>query len=961
MTMLASRTIGHRDMFLRLALSASAITMAVASAAPAFAQDSDTATPHAAITQETPAGSEAAPDIVVTGSRVVRPGFTAPTPVTAISSAEMNVRAPSTIADTLANIPSFRATNTPSTSGVTSRGGGIVTADLRALGPTRTLVLLDGHRFVPSGDNGVVDLKLIPQLMVESVDVVTGGASAAYGSDAIAGVVNFKLNKKIRGLMGSIQGGISQRGDGKTLRGSLAAGGEIGGGLIDFVVGGDYSKLYGVGNQYNRDWGRNEVSLVTNPLFATNGLSNYIIAANVHPATLSPNGLITSGPLRGTEFLPNGGTRTFAFGTLYGPSNASMIGGDNQGTNLANATLLVSPVESYTALAHVDINAASIFKPYVELSYGKTQTISQTQQPRLTGATAIPVSITNAFLPASVRAAMTANNLTSISVSRLLNDTGPVKTNIVNKTFRALAGVRGDLGNGWSYDAYYQYGSNAYAVDSGPNNLIFGRFLQEVAGCPGTTAAAGCVPVNIFGDGSLKPDSYAFGTASFRETTKQNVASFNVNGTPFSTWAGPVSLAGGIEYRKEEANGTSDAVSQMLIPVGTSGQSIAGGYLLGNQLPISGSYHLWDLYGETVIPLLRDSAIAKSLDLNGAIRRTDYSTSGAVVTWKLGLTWQVNSEVRLRGTRSRDIRAPNINDLFQFGGSQFSVVFDPVVGGTTQTRFVITGNPNLSPEKARTWTGGIVYEPKWLPGAGFSLDYYNIAVNGVIGTLTPSIIVANCTAGIASACASIVRNANGSYAFFKVQTENLSALKTSGLDFEARYQTRLNLLGDPSSKLALRLLGTYVDNLDTIAPTGTVRRAGTLSNFNGNTDTVSGVPHLTGVIDVTLSAKKWLANLQTRVIGSGKFNTAFTEGAGAAGTINDNSIPAYAYLSLSGQYNVKVGGKDLQLFGTINNLLDTDPPMIPSGVVGFANETSTNPAFYDVIGRTFTLGIRFKI
>jgi len=953
------RETGHMMTVLRFALSAS--IMAIATAVPAFAQDAEGAATTIPPETAAPAETEAKPDILVTGSRVVRPGFTSPTPVTAVSAAEMNVRSPSTIADTLATIPSFRATNTPSTSGVTSRGGGIVTADLRALAPTRTLVLLDGRRFVPSGDNGVVDLKLIPQLMIESIDVVTGGASAAYGSDAIAGVVNFRLNTKLRGLVGSLQGGISERGDGKSLRGSLAAGGEVADGLITFVIGGDYSKLYGIGNQYTRDWGRKEVGLVTNPLFATNGQPNYIIAENVRPATLSPGGLITSGPLRGTEFLPNGGTRAFNFGTLYGATNALMIGGDNQGTALSNATLLGSPVESYTGLAHVDINVSPIFKPYIEMSYGHTRTTSQTQQPRLTGATAIPVSITNAFLPASVRAAMTANGLASISVSRLMNDTGAIQLDIVNKTSRVLAGIRGDLGGGWSYDAYYQYGQNQYAVDSGPNNLIFGRFLQEVAGCPGTTAAAGCRPINIFGDGSLTPDSYAFGTASFRETTKQNVASFNVNGEPFSTWAGPVSIATGIEYRKEEADGTSDAISQMLVPVGTSGQSIAGGYTFGNQLPIKGAYDLWEVYGEAVVPLLRDSAIAKSLDVNGAIRRTDYSTSGAVVTWKLGLTWQVNSEIRVRGTRSRDIRAPNINDLFQFGGSQFNVVFDPVVGGTTQTRFVTTGNVNLAPEKARTWTGGVVYEPQWLPGAGFSLDYYNIVVNGVIGTLPPSIIAANCTAGIASACASIVRNANGSYAFFRGQTENLSSLKTSGLDFEARYQTRTNLFGDPSSKLAVRLLGTYVDTLETVSPTGPINRVGTLSNFNGNADTVSGVPHLTGVFDVTLSADKWLLNLQTRLVGSGKFNNAFTEGAGAARTISDNSIPAYAYLSFSAQYNLNVGGKDLQLFGTVNNLLDTDPPSLPSGTVGFANETSTNPAYYDVIGRAFTLGVRFKL
>jgi iron complex outermembrane recepter protein len=213
--------------------------------------------------------SEEASEIVVTGSRVARSGFTAPTPVTAVSSAEMEQRAPTTIADTLATIPSFRSSNTPQTSGVTTRGGGIITADLRALGTTRTLVLIDGHRFVPSGSDGLVDLKLIPQLLIDSAEVVTGGASAAYGSDAVAGVVNFKLNTRLRGIRGSVQGGISEYGDAKSLRASLAAGGAVADGRLTYLIGVDYSKFHGVGNQYSRPWGRREVGLVVNPLFAT--------------------------------------------------------------------------------------------------------------------------------------------------------------------------------------------------------------------------------------------------------------------------------------------------------------------------------------------------------------------------------------------------------------------------------------------------------------------------------------------------------------------------------------------------------------------------------------------------------------------------------------------------------------------------------------------------------------------
>lgn len=902
------------------------------------------------------------PTIVVTGTRVAsRPGFTAPTPVTSVSSAEIQQRAPVTIADTLASMPAFRVSTSPQTSGVTTRGGGVVNADLRALGPTRTLVLLDGHRFVPSGSDGVVDLKLIPQLMIGSVDVVTGGASAAYGSDAVAGVVNFKLDTKLRGLRGSVQGGISNYGDGKSLRLSLAAGGAALDDRLTWIAGVDYSKFYGIDNQYSRPWGRNEVGLVTNPLFAANGLPNYNIVAGVRPSTMAPGGLVFSGPLRGTVFLPGGNAGTFNFGTLYGATNASMIGGDNAGNNLSNATRLASPVESVVTLAHVDFKASDAFAPYAEFSYGRTKTDTQSQQPRMTGATAIPVSITNPFLPPSVRTAMTNAGVTSISVGRLFNDTGPVQVSNLSETVRVLGGLKGELGGGWNYDAYGQYGRNVQNLLAGPNNLIVGRFFQEVAGCPGTTAALGCSPQNIFGSGSVNVDNYAFGTASYHAVTEQTVLSANVTGTPFNTWAGPVSFAGGVEYRREKAVATSDAISQLQTPVGTSGQTIAGGFLIGNQLPLNGAYSLWEVYGETVVPLLRDLPLAKTLDFNGAIRRTEYSLSGGVTTWKAGLTWDVNDELKLRATRSRDIRAPNINDLYQFGGSQFAVVFDPVLGSTVQTRFITIGNTALKPEKADTWTGGVVYQPKWARGFGLSVDYYNIKVAGVIGTLTPQIISARCLAGDAASCSSIVRNADNSYAFFRATVQNLNALKTEGMDVELRYQTRMPVLGDESGKLSLRALATYVAKLDTVTPSGTLRRVGTLSNFNGSADTVSGMPHLTGVFDITYNSRKVMLNLQTRLVGQGSYNNAFTQGAGAANTINNNNVPAYAYLSLAGSYTLPLTGRDIQVFGAINNLLNTAPPMLPSGTVGFANETSTNPVFYDVIGRSYTLGVRFKI
>ena len=932
---------------LLLALAvAPAVDAQVTGAAPADAVAGSTSS-----TPDPGTGSE----IVITGSRISRAGFSAPTPVTTVSAAEIATRAPSTLADTLATIPSFRSTNNPNNSGVNSRGGGIVTADLRGLTPTRTLVLVNGRRFVPSGTDGVVDLKLIPTLLVNQVEVVTGGASAAYGSDAVAGVVNFRLKDRIKGFEATVQSGISQRGDNSEHRVSLATGGSFLDDRLSFTLGGDYIKNYGIGNQYSRAWGRKEVGLITNTAFATNGLPNYIVAAGVHPSLMSSGGLIVSGPLRGTAFGPNGSTYQFNFGQVFG---TSMIGGDGYGNNLSNATQLGAPFESKVMLGHADFKVAPALQLYTEISGAWSDSGGVSQQPRDNGT--LTIQRDNAYLPASVRAAMLANGLATITVGRLNNDSGNVLIHPFNRTTRFVGGAKGDLGGGWSYDAYAEIGRNRYGIDTGPNNRIAANYLNAIDAvvspatgqivCRSTLATPGngCLPQNIFGDGSVKVDNYSFGTASFRLTTKETVFSGSINGSPFSTWAGPVSIVGGAEYRKESANGTSDPLSQQIQPSGA-----IGAFVIGNQLPIRGQYHLWEVFGETVVPLLRDSSLGKSLDLNAAVRRTDYSTSGAVVTWKGGLSYVPLSGVRLRATRSRDIRAPNLGELYQAGGSSFTNVFDKVLNQTVQVREFSQGNTQLKPERADTLTGGIVYQPAFVPGLSLSVDYYNIKVKDAIGSISTPLAIQRCNAGLTQFCSAIILNPNGTIAFTVLQSQNLNSFKTSGIDAELRYDF------DPGfipGRLSTRLLGTYVQKFVTVDSSGANDRVTQLSQFNR----VAGVPHFTGIADMTYTLRDFSLNLQGRLIGSGTYYTLFSEGAGAANTIADNHVPAIFYLSLSISQGIMMRGHRFEVFGVVNNLLDRDPPLIPSGGIGNANETSTNPAFYDVIGRSFKMGVRFK-
>jgi outer membrane receptor protein involved in Fe transport len=898
-------------------------------------------------------------DIVVTGSRISREGFTAPTPVTTLGSAEIETRNPTTVGEILSTIPSFRSVLSSTGGGTRTRGGAVDRADLRGLNDTfatRTLVLVDGRRFVPSGSDGAVDMKLIPTTLIEQVEVVTGGASAAWGSDAVAGVVNFKLKQNMRGLQGTVSYGISEQGDSQEYRLSLGTGFSLMGGRLHGVIGGDYVKNEGIQNQYSRDWGRKEYGLITNTAFATNGLANFIISPNVHPSNMTPGGLIVSGPLRGVAFGPGGAPSNFTFGQVFG---TSMIGGDNVGQNLSNATLLQTPIKAVSGFGHVDFDASPDITVFGELMGAWSRANGQTQQPRDAGN--LVIQRDNAYLPGSIRDAMIANNLQTITVGRLNNDTGAVLSDARNTTWRGVFGAKGNLGGSWKWDAYYQYGQNQYGVDVGPNNRIQSNWAQAIDAvrdpatgaivCRSATAvAAGCKPINIFGDGSAMPNSYAFGTAHFESKIKQQVVEANLRGDPFSTWAGPVSIAVGGGYRKESLSSAADPLSYRPNPNGSF-----GAWAFNNQQPVSGSYDLWEIYGEVLVPLLKDVPFAKSFDLNAAARRTDYSLSGAVTTWKVGLTWEPVDGVRVRATRSRDIRAPNLGELFEGGGSAQAVVPDRVLGSNVQVFDLAIGNLNLRPEVAKTWTAGVVYEPSFVPGLQLSVDYYNIKIDGAISSLSPELRVRNCYNNVPGACDSVVFNPNGTIAYIKHASENLNSLKTSGIDMELFYQSSLDPIGVPG-KASLRLLGTYVDNLTQLDASGALDKAGWLS-LNSR---VSGVPKFSGTAEFTYNNQRWGFGLLGKLIGSGKFNTLYSTGAGAANTINKNEIPAYFYLSLNAHYDLTIAGKDISLFGVVNNLTNTDPPMIPSGAVGNAAETATNPTFYDVIGRSYKVGIRFK-
>lgn len=952
-----------------LAVQASLVAIsAVAFAHSAAAQQASApATDSAAqsVDQATPAeAADAAKDIVITGSRLGG-GFSAPTPLTVVGAAELQRQGAPNVADVLNQLPAFRAQTTPATSSINISNAGAQLADLRGLGANRSLVLVNGRRFVAgtvSGTNpyspaGAVDLNMIPSSLIDRVEVVTGGTSAVYGSDAVAGVVNLILNDDLDGIKGSISNGISERGDGQEYAFTLAGGTGFAGGRGHIVIGGEYVNSKGIGECRTRPACGEQYSPVSNPTPQTNGLARSILLPNTRTANASFGGLITSGPLRGTEFRSDGTTFQHDYGTYYG-SGLFQSGGSADPANpfLINFPL-VAPVQRYSTMAELRYDFSDSVTGYVDASYGHSSGQTIASQVRDSGT--ITIRRDNAFLPASVGASMDAAGITSFTFGRIGQDIGPSTGSVWRSTSRVATGIKGKIGDNWAFDTYYQYGHTDYhqraylvrindnytrAIDAvrAPNGTIVCRSTLTD---PTNPLVQGCQPLNLFGQNNFSQAAidYSFGTASQDTQLTQHVASATLRGDLLQLPAGAVSVAAGAEYRVEEASGTSDPISTALRFNTNPGAAISGP-------PIN----VKEAFFELGVPVLRDVPFARSLDLNGAVRGTDYSTTGGVVTWKVGGTWEPAEFVRFRVNRSRDIRAPNFFELYspQSRGNQF--LTDPKFGNASQLTAIITGgNPGLKNEVADTFTAGVILSP--FRNFKISVDYYEISLDGAISTMGGQTIVDRCQSGATEFCSLIDRDpTTNQITIVRNINLNVSNITTRGIDFEVSYLTDL-----AGGQLSLRGLATYVKDLTTGDSFGSVNRAGQ----NGvPPSTQPGLPSWTVNTTVGWASGPFAAQLQGRYISSGIYN-ALQIGPGQDGysptlpnSISDNFVDDRFYVNLSSQMDVvRDGRRAVQFFGTVSNLFDTQPPAdLPSS---FANG---NPILYDVVGRAYRVGVRFS-
>lgn len=900
--------------------------------------------------QEAPA-DEVLEDVVVTGSRIARDGYEAPTPTTVLNEDEIKRDASVNIAEYLLKMPSF-AGSVYNNGSTTSAGMvGISSMSLRNLSPQRTLVLLDGQRLPAANTGDFVDINAIPNGIIERVDVVTGGASAAWGSDAVAGVVNFVIDKDYTGLKGEVTGGVTGHGDNENFKVALTTGTRFAGGRGHLMLSGEASYNAGVAQVSRRDWYKGYRQVVNPAYAAGNGQPYYLVAENVGPVQVAPGAVVTAGPLAGVVFGEGGQVSQLNFGQVAG---AYMIGGDWQVGDWHPITQnLQVPLEHQNVFARVGFDVNDDLNLYAQFMYGRAYVDADTTPYYQYGG--ITIERDNAFLPASVGAAMDANGLARLTVGSWNQAIGALPYESTKQLYRYTLGGSGEFDRFstlWKWNAYVTRNVSDFTQDyTVPIMANYRRAIDAVMGPAGvpvcrstlTDPTDGCVPFNLLGTGVATSAGldYVMGLAQLDARIVQDIVGVSVSGEPFSTWAGPVSVAAGLDYRSDEEDGTSDPISK------------TRGYWAGNYNPLIGSYEVLEGFVETAVPLLKDSRFGRSFEVNAGIRYADYSTSGGVTPWKLGFTYSPVDDVTLRVTRSRDIRAGSLSVLFQPGQVLTQALFNPWTGATQTTQYTTYGNPKISPEKADTQIIGAVFRPRWVPGLTFSVDYWDIDVKDAITTVGVTALIDGCYTGrFPQYCEYVGRNPDNSFTAITLVPVNLASLHVRGLDFELGYSVPVG-----AGMLSVRGLATR--GLKNTTNSGLPNAVDVDSlGLNG------AMPEWRYNVTATYAQGGFTGALTARGLSSGVYSNSYIECASgcpaytpANPTISDNTYGGALYFDLSLNYEFMEGLTGLV---TVTNLADRDPEPYAHGP-GVSNpQWGVLPSAYDYLGRAFRAGVRFE-
>lgn len=942
----------------------------------AFAQATDPQTEEAQPAVEVPPG-----DIVVTGSRVISDGSKAPTPVTVVSANELEAMAPTTLGDAIYKLPSLLQNSgldipdSPGRPGDGRRNDGGTKINIHGLGSNRTLVLIDGMRMAPTNTTGSVSIETIPSQLLERVDVVTGGASAVYGSDAVAGVVNFILDKKFTGLKLSAQAGIADEGDVPSKKFGVAAGANLFGGRGHIMVSGEYYERAALGVM-DRPYGP-RVYLQTGNGSAA---SPFVTSVDVRRADSAFGGRIhtcagaaAACPALGQQFVADGVLGPFNPGT---PTNTSLQNSGGDGAYSPFSTALVSQKRK-ALFGRFDFEATPDINLFVQGSWSRaesagvhfpdkmTPAATQAQTATTTSGTGVSIFFkNNPFLSPAVQAALGNNgrfdSTNVFSLGSYIVNLGPdglAGARGRDEYYNVMGGANGTVGR-FNWDVYLGRGQSDQTVTS-LNNVNFQKqyaSLDAVRTADGTircyaatqtaTAAqyADCVPLNPFGPTAITQemqDYWAVDTTYVLTNRLDNVGAA-ISGTLFEGWAGPivVGISGEARWNKLTIDGTNG--NQSTARVDCTGLRICSpttGLFAAPPLPtMSAKNNVWEVAAEANIPLLRDVLFFKDLNLNVAGRHTDYSSSGGVNTWKVGVVWDLFDGVRFRGARSLDIRAPTLFDLFAPTSASVGSVNDLHTNRSQVATTITGGNPDLVPEEAKTWTAGVVLSPDFIPGLTISADYYSVTIKNALGQLSGATRgvqqICEDSGGTHPLCALIERPlpfsdtspSNFPTAFRNVNI-NAASRKISGWDFEGSYRT---------GPFSLRALAAYQPVNETIS-------------FEGQTPGERVGSEWRVTTTAAYTGKNVLVRLQNNWFSSydrgPRFATPF--------------VPSFNTTDLNLQATVRTkGGGKLFPFVNVQNLFDKHPPLVPIATgIGIQYPV---PNGYDIIGRYFTFGIRSR-
>ncbi len=981
-------------------------------------------------------------EITVTGSRIRQTsGFETPTPVTAISTDEMFEFAPgNNIARQLSALPQFFGnvsvqnvgTQLVSTSGTSS-------LNLRSLGANRTLVLLDGIRVVPAAKDSLVNVDAFPTALMRSVDVVTGGASAAYGADAVGGVTNFVLDRQFEGFTMEVGTGMNEFGDGDMWNVSAAGGMSFMDDRLHVIASVEAREIDQIARKASEVPEMTRMGLVTNPAWKASDPPGtnprQITRPWVASTASSPYGLIIAPgtPLDRMRFTPDGqnitpfvmgdiGTTTGTQSTSGGPD--AMLSNDAFGGGI-NGT----GTETQSAFGAVQYEFSDTFSVFGQALFGRTDahTVADRGGALLYSIWAPSIAVDNAYLPENVRTIMQDRGLAAISVHKNgnfagLNEPGyGGEDSKVITTASFAGGFDWDLPfRDWHLRGVWQEGESErlntmgglWRVDRAflamdavrdPNtgaivcrvqtvnpteqqlaaspsiaNLISPRSAPGAVrpGDPGAipvkspigldNTVRDCVPFNVMGAGNMSPEALAYVNGEpkvgFGEV-EQSFGELLLTGELYKGWgAGPIGFAAGLTTREQsfwDDTGPYD-ITSLSGPRNDPALGIRGipsGYATSfnmhyiSTMPIiSGSQEVWEYFGELDVPVWAGTVAGQEQTLGAdfAFRRSDYERSGPVDSWKVGLNYQVLNDLRLRFTKSRDVREPTFSELFDAQGTNGSFLDKRLPSQPErQVTTISGGNPNLAPEEGDTVTAGFVWTPSFsmLEGLQASVDWFDVQIEGAVGQLGAQRIADECFLNNNAPLCGQIQFEAGTTNVTRISNVflNVAEARVRGIDYELAYTMEPDFFSAEDESFTIRALAGYIaERSDT--PLG-----GTPLDVSGGLNT----PDLTAVLTSNYRVGPWGFMLQGRFQDESIINTNFVEGV----DVDKNTVPSYTWWSGMVSYNGETAnGANWRVGLNVQNLFDKGPNPVPNVSTRFAIQGLTG----DLYGRRYNLNFNYS-